>query len=255
MRNIVLLIFMLSSMNNLNAQCTSQLISQGNNQPYNIKIGQSFQMSCDGILNTIVFTPTESFIDVFGSSDGVSVGLRLRDASNTIIANGLIGGQSAANTWGPNNTYTFNFSSSNVNLVANTTYSWELYCIENIQLILLGTSNTNPYANGNAIFDGASNSTQDIHGWTVNVSAPLSSDSFQKEQFKVYPNPSNGLFSIENDNITKIEIFDLVGKMVWNSQDGSNMNIIDLSNLPLGIYLAKISNIENQTSTIKLIKE
>lgn len=177
-KTIILLMLTLFCYQNSKAQCSTQLTTLGNNiAPLAERIGQSFQVDCNGTLNDIVFTPTGGYIDTFGPNDNVVVGLRLRDASGTFIANGLINGQNTINSWGPNNTYTFSFTSSNVNLTANTTYSWELYGIElfsngPIGLLLLERSNSNPYTNGNAIFDSTNFPNADLHGWTVNVSAP-----------------------------------------------------------------------------------
>ncbi len=57
----------------------------------------------------------------------------------------------------------------------------------------------------------------------------------------IYPNPSNGIFRIHSNNSTKdytsINIFDLSGRMVYNSKFSDN---IDLSILKSGIYILQI---------------
>ena len=75
-----------------------------------------------------------------------------------------------------------------------------------------------------------------------------------KKKINIYPNPSNGIFNIENDNITKIEIFDLVGKLILKQENEFGVSSFDLNQYPAGIYLIKILNKNNQSNTIKLIK-
>ena len=77
-----------------------------------------------------------------------------------------------------------------------------------------------------------------------------------KTSLKVSPNPSNGIFKISaNGQINKIEIFDIAGKKI-NSSEISNLKEteLDLSGYDNGIYIAKISNAENKSTSLKLIK-
>lgn len=72
-------------------------------------------------------------------------------------------------------------------------------------------------------------------------------------QTKIYPNPSNGLFTIENgqENSEAI-VYDLLGKIVF-TQKLSNKTNIDLSTQPKGVYFIKI--IGAKTESFKLILE
>jgi hypothetical protein len=79
------------------------------------------------------------------------------------------------------------------------------------------------------------------------------------EQFKVYPNPTKGLFEIEmvntNTNNYTIEIYNSHGRL-YSTFTSKNENIIkcDLANCPAGIYFIKIRN--NETNKIiKIIKD
>ncbi len=58
--------------------------------------------------------------------------------------------------------------------------------------------------------------------------------------FKIYPNPSIGIYYIESNNpLNDLTIYDLMGRKVYNSS--STKNIIDLSEQPEGIYLLQLN--------------
>jgi hypothetical protein len=75
---------------------------------------------------------------------------------------------------------------------------------------------------------------------------------------KIYPNPSNGKISInnnENINIKKIEVFNLIGAKVFEQKkDISSKNTtLSLEILNKGMYLLKLTSDENKTRIQKLI--
>lgn len=64
------------------------------------------------------------------------------------------------------------------------------------------------------------------------------SEDVSDDDFAVYPNPTNGVLHIKTDqNIIFVELIDLTGKSVARSND----TIIDVSNLPNGLFLLKIN--------------
>ena len=95
----------------------------------------------------------------------------------------------------------------------------------------------------------------DAEDWTVNVQANLSSELFEQEKISVYPNPSNGIFNIENEGSTIIEIFDILGNQITTQKANVGTTMVDLNGFTAGIYLAKITTENNQTQTVKLIKQ
>jgi hypothetical protein len=67
---------------------------------------------------------------------------------------------------------------------------------------------------------------------------------------KIYPNPNNGIFKIENvfNNPFKISVFNYFGQNVWNIDEPANFsdNIeVDISHLPNGRYFGRIISNEN----------
>ncbi|MCE9540836.1 MAG: T9SS type A sorting domain-containing protein, partial [Bacteroidetes bacterium] len=69
----------------------------------------------------------------------------------------------------------------------------------------------------------------------------------------VYPNPSNGLFSLKSETkIFKVEIINTLGETVYQSGTGNQTSVIDLSGQPKGIYFVHINN-EKGNTTEKLV--
>jgi|GEM_PF-6602562 len=69
---------------------------------------------------------------------------------------------------------------------------------------------------------------------------------------KFFPNPSNDIISF-NDNQIVVEIYDLVGKLVFRKE---NINKVDIENLSKGIYIVKSRKINGEDFfTEKLIKK
>ena len=74
--------------------------------------------------------------------------------------------------------------------------------------------------------------------------------------FNVYPNPTsanNGINLISNESISKVEILDLQGKLVQetNCNEQKSLKISFENNLTEGIYLIKVSS-KNGVSTQKI---
>jgi hypothetical protein len=59
----------------------------------------------------------------------------------------------------------------------------------------------------------------------------------------VYPNPSEGVITVTNDNnsTNTIEVLDMLGKVVYSSS-ASTSTSVDLSSAGTGVYLVKVSN-------------
>ncbi len=94
-----------------------------------------------------------------------------------------------------------------------------------------------------------------------NCSEPLSiaDSSFLKDHITVYPNPSNGLFTLRktaNIDLTKADIYDMNGRLI-KTIELSEMNTvmdIELDSWSSGVYFMKISSKDGQ-GVLKLIKE
>lgn len=91
---------------------------------------------------------------------------------------------------------------------------------------------------------------------TGNACATLGNSSFESvSNFKVFPNPSNGLYNISTTEQTSVSIYDLVGKLIMNTEINTGTSTINIYNLPAGVYFLNYIGKENNTNgTIKLIK-
>ncbi|WP_431156689.1 alpha-amylase family glycosyl hydrolase [Winogradskyella poriferorum] len=84
--------------------------------------------------------------------------------------------------------------------------------------------------------------------------ASLSIDEESFSRFSIYPNPTNSGFSI-NMNASTVEIHDLTGKKVKQYKGSfTRTDVFDISNLNSGMYIVKVKNDTEQTSSTKLIK-
>jgi hypothetical protein len=87
------------------------------------------------------------------------------------------------------------------------------------------------------------------------VTTPLNviEHNYQAEDISLYPNPTNGMVYISTNQNYHVVLCDLTGRQIalYN-----NVQSFDISSLPVGTYIAKISNTENATSFIykKIIK-
>nr|WP_321222605.1 T9SS type A sorting domain-containing protein [uncultured Psychroserpens sp.] len=92
--------------------------------------------------------------------------------------------------------------------------------------------------------------------FSVNPATNLSVKDFNLNQVTVYPNPTNNVWKVitQNQNMSSIYIFDVLGKNVLSMHPNSNEVNIDASNLNEGLYFATI-NTQNGSETIKLIKK
>lgn len=68
--------------------------------------------------------------------------------------------------------------------------------------------------------------------------APLSVDEGCETPLSAYPNPTDGTFTIEAEDITAVEVFDQLGQKVMTDHSGSRT--VNVSALPAGIYFLKV---------------
>ncbi|WP_250630597.1 T9SS type A sorting domain-containing protein, partial [Rhodoflexus caldus] len=93
------------------------------------------------------------------------------------------------------------------------------------------------------------------------VEAEESASAEAKMGFKVYPNPGNGMFTLQGrqavDGQAEVVISDMQGRVISRqSISGRRMNeTIDLSHMAGGVYLLQIRQADGQVWTEKLVKQ
>ena len=123
-------------------------------------------------------------------------------------------------------------------------------------------TNTNPLATGTQLISGTTYYTVNISAdgcvstaFAVTVTVVLSSDTFELNNLKYYPNPVTNQLTITSlDKITKVEIHNILGQLVKVINSNSNEIFVEFGELTSGTYLLKVSS-ENKSENFKIIKK
>ncbi len=97
--------------------------------------------------------------------------------------------------------------------------------------------------------NGCSNFSDDL-----DLKYTTKTENVTKDKFKIYPNPTNGLFNIESQLELNYSIYDYSGKEIITGKKDGNIQLLDLSNFKSGIYLIKLYNNQEQFIS-KIIKD
>ncbi|MES2747207.1 MAG: T9SS type A sorting domain-containing protein [Bacteroidota bacterium] len=91
--------------------------------------------------------------------------------------------------------------------------------------------------------------------YSFSVNSLLANEIFAVEDdLKVYPNPSNGQFSVESDALegSKISVYTILGNLVVEKMATGSLVSFDQTQLSSGVYLVKVEK-EKQTQVKRLI--
>jgi trimeric autotransporter adhesin len=84
---------------------------------------------------------------------------------------------------------------------------------------------------------------------------PLSTTEPLLNDFKLYPNPSNGLLTIESKTALKnVQAYNLTGQLLYSSQLNDLNTTVDISSFATGAYFFKIQFENNQSATVKVVR-
>ncbi|HLF51769.1 T9SS type A sorting domain-containing protein, partial [Flavobacterium sp.] len=85
--------------------------------------------------------------------------------------------------------------------------------------------------------------------------ASLSNSGFDNNGFSAYPNPVKEVLNLSyTQNISVVEVYNLLGQQVIAKTINANQSQIDMSHLSSGAYMVKVTA-DNQVKMIKVIKE
>ena len=153
-----------------------------------------------------------------------------------------------------------NNPTSQTGLVAYYQFNQGVDGADNTALTTLTDSSATAYTatlNNFALNGTASNWLAGSSVVTGNICATLSSDGFESDSFavKVYPNPSSGVFQLQNQEAAQLEVYDLMGKVILNKSVQAGDVSFDLSGYAPGVYLLKITNNSGNTTVSKIVKK
>ncbi len=101
--------------------------------------------------------------------------------------------------------------------------------------------------------NNSSNSTVAYYAFDSNFTG---TENISQTFFKVYPNPSAGLFTIEGDEtIEEVVIYNTAGQLLKRFQYGNTAEWYDIAELPKGTYMLHLIGQDNETLSSKLISK
>ena len=86
--------------------------------------------------------------------------------------------------------------------------------------------------------DDAGNPNQET---SLNIQHEIttSAEKIQTEFLRIYPNPSNGIFSIAGADNKQIEVYNIYGTLIYSGKNNLTQEV-NLRQLPKGVYFIKI---------------
>lgn len=133
------------------------------------------------------------------------------------------------------------------------TYSWDNGASSNS--IVDSPTITTTYSVTGTDLNGCSNSTSLTQ--SVSTCTGLKSLTNNEISINIYPNPSNGFFSVQLSSVSEntiIEVYTTLGQLILSQKITSENTVIDLKNCTSGLYYIKVTE-ATISSTFKLIKE
>ena len=85
----------------------------------------------------------------------------------------------------------------------------------------------------------------------------LGANDFIETTVSLYPNPSNELINIsfDEDQLSKLELYDVTGKLLFKKDLNTNTYALNIANYPSGTYIVKVFNQNNVSVNKKIIKK
>jgi hypothetical protein len=132
-----------------------------------------------------------------------------------------------------------------------TSYTWTYDNSTNTTLSLSPLV-TNVYTVKGTDANGCSNTA--TVSVIVNLCSGLASNSAEIKMVKVFPNPFSDICQIEMALDAEVTLSDITGKQVFKTHYAAGNHTVDLSTVPSGIYLLRLTS-GNTTENLRLMKQ
>lgn len=85
--------------------------------------------------------------------------------------------------------------------------------------------------------------------WTTDIA-----ESTEANEIELYPNPTTGMVYVESKALQSVEVYNLTGQMLLQSEASNGQATIDMTPLPNGTYFIKIAGDHNQVKKVVKIQ-
>lgn len=135
-----------------------------------------------------------------------------------------------------------------------STYMWAGNVVLSGNPVMASPSQSTIYEVTGTDAFGCSNKTNFVLG--ISDCVGLNNVAKASGEIKLYPNPTNGEFSVElNNGLNKtIVISDLSGRVILSQVSSTDKTVVNMNNFAAGVYYVKVQTSET-TNIFKLIKE
>jgi len=137
-------------------------------------------------------------------------------------------------------------------LTANGAYSYSWSTNSNSNSVVVSPTLNTQYT---VVATNTANACKTVKTHSVTVAKCTGLINVNKEEtdFLVYPNPTDGNFIVETNELVNLFIYNKIGQVVYKSLNEIGKQTINLSELERGIYFVELIN-ESMTKKLKLIK-
>lgn len=213
-----------------------------------ICVGNSFTMSPIGA-NTYTFSNGNSVVSPTSNTSYSITGTDINGCISNIAVSSVTVSNLPLVMATTNNTLLCTGETATLTASGAASYTWSTNETTN-SIVINPTASTNYTLNGVDV-NGCSNT------YTISQLVDLCTGIVEAvvfEKLKIYPNPTDGLFSIDLPNISEVSMTNVLGENILNEKFVLGKQVINIQNQPAGIYYVKVISNKNQ-QTVKLIKE
>jgi hypothetical protein len=214
--------------------------------------GNTFTINATGTANTYSYSGGSTVVTPTATTNYTITGTNtVTSCSNTAISSVTV---NALPTLSAASSTSLLCIGESASLTASgaTTYTWNTNA--NTTVIAISPSITSTYTVNGTDANGCSNVATITQSVSTCTSINNLSSNISDLSFLVYPNPSNGVYTIEMTSALNVSVIDVLGKVVYSQQSLVGKHSINLSNLNNGLYILK-SESNGTVKTVRLIKE